>query len=997
MFHVLRVPNLPNVTLYDQYNNPSGAATSSQDFETAFDAFDDFTADDFVVPAGQTWNVSEVDVQGTYDGFTGPAIAFHVFFYQDSGGLPGTQVYAAMNQPYTGGPTDFVINLSAPAVLSPGTYWVSVQCRMDFNVGGQWYWNDRTVTSNSPAAWQNPGGGFGVGCLTYAPRTSCADDAGAPDQVYRLVGTIGGPACIDVNGDFETGSFSGWTQSGDLGFTSVSTTDPHSGTFSAQLGPLSEGFLDQTIATVVGQTYTVDFWLAQGFFGGTGPNDFSASFAGVTIVSLVNEGVLPYTHYTMDIAATSTSSNLHFAFSNSPDYWFLDDVCVTASTGATPTPTPTPTGSPTCNPAWQNEPNMLASRAFASAATANNAFYVLTGFDGVSPYVTETDYFNGTTWAMGAPIPVPHSQSRAAAVGNSIYVAGGYNFGQINNMQIYDTVANSWSSGLNLPAARSGPAVAAANGKVYIIGGFDSTFTAQSQVWEYDPVANTYTTKTPMPTGAGNVPSAVLGNEIFVVGGSAPTTAAYAYNPATDTWRSITPPSPADCQAGGAFPLNGQLWLVGCLGQPGTNSKIYDPTSNSWSAGPPLNTSQEGGSATSLFNALGFVAGGAAGGGASTTVESIGACPSGTPTPTPTASPSCTPSSFRVLIAYADVAGPPSDIQNQILAEPGVTACDLFDAFSGTPTLAQLQQYNIVYAFSNNGWNNAVAMGNVLADYEDGGGVVVVSTFAFDNRGSWLLQGRWVTDGYTPYNSTSTINFSTNTANITNPGHPLMQGVTNLTAFYRNGVTLTAGAASVAVWTDGPPAVAYQTHNGHTAVGMNAYLGFVAQPITGQWGRTIVNAGRWLISPPCGTPTPTPTATATFTPTPTATATATFTPTPTATATATATATVTPTATATATSTPTPTPTPTPIQITLHANGYKVHGLQTVDLFWSGPTSGNIDIYRNAVLIATVANDGGAYTDNINRNGRGTWTYRVCIAGTGNCSNQVTVMFGGGH
>jgi thermitase len=67
-----------------------------------------------------------------------------------------------------------------------------------------------------------------------------------------------------------------------------------------------------------------------------------------------------------------------------------------------------------------------------------------------------------------------------------------------------------------------------------------------------------------------------------------------------------------------------------------------------------------------------------------------------------------------------------------------------------------------------------------------------------------------------------------------------------------------------------------------------------------------------------------------------------------------------------------------------------------VDLFWSGPSSGFIDIYRNGVLIATVPNQGGFYTDNINRNGRGTYTYRVCQAGTGNCSNLVTVTFGGG-
>src|SRR6266516_7827650 len=161
-------------------------------------------------------------------------------------------------------------------------------------------------------------------------------------------------------------------------------------------------------------------------------------------------------------------------------------------------------------------------------------------------------------------------------------------------------------------------------------------------------------------------------------------------------------------------------------------------------------------------------------------------------------------------------------------------------------------------------------MGNVLADYKDGGGVVVVSTFAWDNRGPWLLGGRWVTGGYSPFNSSNITNFSFNTANITNPGHPLMQGVNSLSAFYRNGVTLTAGAASVAGWTDGPPAVAYKANNGTTAVGLNAYLGYLNQ-FSGEWGRVIVNAGRWLAN--CqATPTPTPTGTPSPTPTPTCTA-----------------------------------------------------------------------------------------------------------------------------
>src|SRR5436190_2180429 len=104
----------------------------------------------------------------------------------------------------------------------------------------------------------------------------------------------------------------------------------------------------------------------------------------------------------------------------------------------------------------------------------------------------------------------------------------------------------------------------------------------------------------------------------------------------------------------------------------------------------------------------------------------------------------------------------------------------------------------------------------------------------------------------------------------------------------------------------------------------------------------------------------------------------------------------TPTPTATPTATPTPTPTPTPGQITLSARGYKVHGQQTVDLSWNGATSNNIDIYRNGVLIATVPNIPGFYTDHIGARGKGTYTYRVCDAGTQNCSNQVTARFGGG-
>jgi len=45
-------------------------------------------------------------------------------------------------------------------------------------------------------------------------------------------------------------------------------------------------------------------------------------------------------------------------------------------------------------------------------------------------------------------------------------------------------------------------------------------------------------------------------------------------------------------------------------------------------------------------------------------------------------------------------------------------------------------------------------------------------------------------------------------------------------------------------------------------------------------------------------------------------------------------------------------------------------------------------------VVATTAND-GSYTDNTGNKGRATYTYKVCEAGTQNCSNEVTVRFGG--
>jgi aqualysin 1 len=82
-----------------------------------------------------------------------------------------------------------------------------------------------------------------------------------------------------------------------------------------------------------------------------------------------------------------------------------------------------------------------------------------------------------------------------------------------------------------------------------------------------------------------------------------------------------------------------------------------------------------------------------------------------------------------------------------------------------------------------------------------------------------------------------------------------------------------------------------------------------------------------------------------------------------------------------------------PSPFTLSARGYKSRGLRRADLTWSGAGTSTVDVYRNNVRILTGTANDGFQTDNIGGKGAGTFTYRVCNAGTSTCSNNSAVTF----
>ena len=231
--------------------------------------------------------------------------------------------------------------------------------------------------------------------------------------------------------------------------------------------------------------------------------------------------------------------------------------------------------------------------------------------------------------------------------------------------------------------------------------------------------------------------------------------------------------------------------------------------------------------------------------------------PTPTPTPAPTLTPTPTPTGTptgcqsRVLIVNADCGVLATMLTNELLAD-GATLVDNFDAVNGTPTLAQLQQYDIVVPFSNCGYNDAVTLGNNLDAYEAGGGVVVAFTFDW-NGAPFSIGGAWITND-SPFNDNAPTNFTNGTLGTCTVTE-LCNGVTTLNAFFRESPTLASGATQAATWNDGGILMAYKGN----AVAVSAYVGDSADNWSGDFARVILNAGSFLHTCQGATPTPTPT------------------------------------------------------------------------------------------------------------------------------------------
>jgi hypothetical protein len=129
-----------------------------------------------------------------------------------------------------------------------------------------------------------------------------------------------------------------------------------------------------------------------------------------------------------------------------------------------------------------------------------------------------------------------------------------------------------------------------------------------------------------------------------------------------------------------------------------------------------------------------------------------------------------------VLIALADDTSNGTTLQSELLAL-GIATVDLMNVRDYTPSLSELQSYDAVITWANYAYLDKVAMGNVLADYVDGGGGVVMGNFVWYSP-TFDLAGRIQDPGYSPFEQAGASLYLTACLGSNDPSHPIMSGVT---------------------------------------------------------------------------------------------------------------------------------------------------------------------------------------------------------------------------
>ena len=280
-----------------------------------------------------------------------------------------------------------------------------------------------------------------------------------------------------------------------------------------------------------------------------------------------------------------------------------------------------------------------ASRSFAGATTLLIGLTLLPVMVPFSTVAEEIPSLRGV-WKSMAPAPTARTEVAAAAVGDNIYVIGGFSEPSMRNIkdfaitplvEEYNSATDRWTTKTGLPIGLHHVAIGVVGNRIYVIGGFKqslmSVWKPVATVYVYDPAHDAWTEGSPMPTARGALAVAELGGHLYAIGGydgDGNTPAVEAYDPLQNSWTARAPmPTPRDHLA--AATVTGTIYAIGGrvnrdYRQNFSVAEAYNASTNTWSRVADLPTARSGITAGVIGDVI-YVVGGESPGGTFSTNE----------------------------------------------------------------------------------------------------------------------------------------------------------------------------------------------------------------------------------------------------------------------------------------------------------------------------------------------------------------------------------------
>ena len=182
-----------------------------------------------------------------------------------------------------------------------------------------------------------------------------------------------------------------------------------------------------------------------------------------------------------------------------------------------------------------------------------------------------------------------------------------------------------------------------------------------------------------------------------------------------------------------------------------------------------------------------------------------------------------------------------NDFKTAMQSLPNINVFDEFNAYTATPELDLMLDYDIVLVSSDSYFHDNVLLGNRLAQYVDEGGILCVMQATISTGGDWTLAGDIITPEYLPLTIAS---YTFANAIISSfVEHPITDGLESInTGVYSYSVVQGEGV-SLGNYDTGYPFAAYNPNK--PIVALNIF------PVNGYWGGDLMmlmeNTFSWLM------------------------------------------------------------------------------------------------------------------------------------------------------